>query len=246
MALFFEILTLFPEVVEPYLSASILGRAVAAGLVGFKVTNIRDFALDRHQVVDDKPYGGGDGMLMKPEPLAAAIRRAQPGRVILTSPRGKKFDQEKAAELAGMDRLILVCGRYEGVDQRVIDLLVDEELSIGDFVLTGGELAALAIADATTRLIPGVLGGADSSLEDSFSQGLLEHPHYTRPPEFEGLAVPEILLSGDHGRIRAWRRRESLRATLLKRPELLATADLDDADRSELDDLRAEMEDSSR
>ena len=224
--MFFEILTLFPEAVEGYLDASILGRARKGGLVTVKVTNIRDFALDRHQVADDRPYGGGDGMLMKPEPLAAAIRQALPGRVLLTSPRGVPFDQAEAGRLAGMERVILVCGRYEGVDQRVIDLLVDQEISLGDYVLTGGELAALAVIDATVRLIPGVLGGELSSAQDSFSRGLLEHPHYTRPREFEGLAVPEVLLSGDHERIRRWRGRESVRVTLDNRPELLEKLDL--------------------
>ena len=229
--MFFEILTLFPEAVEGYLEASILGRARKEGLVRVEVTNIRDFALDKHQVTDDRPYGGGDGMLMKPEPLAAAIRRALPGRVMLTSPRGRPFDQAKARELTREDKVILVCGRYEGVDQRVIDLLVDEEISIGDYVLTGGEIAALAVIDATVRLIPGVLGGEDSSEEDSFSRGLLEHPHYTRPREFEGLEVPEVLLSGDHARIRRWRDRESVRVTLANRPELLDKVRLTEEER---------------
>jgi len=230
--MFFEILTLFPESMEGYLGASILGRARDKGLVRVKITNIRDYALDKHQVTDDRPYGGGDGMLMKPEPLAAAIRQALPGRVLLTSPRGVPFNQARAGSLTGYDKVILVCGRYEGVDQRVIDLLVDEEISIGDYVLTGGELAALAIIDATARLIPGVLGGEDSSAEDSFSQGLLEHSHYTRPREFEGLEVPEILLSGDHARIRSWRRMDSLRTTLANRPELLDSADLTEEERT--------------
>ncbi len=229
--MFFEILTLFPEAVEGYLEASILGRARKEGLVRVEVTNIRDFALDKHQVTDDRPYGGGDGMLMKPEPLAAAIRQALPGRVLLTSPRGGPFDQAQARELTGLDKVILVCGRYEGVDQRVIDLLVDQEISVGDYVLTGGEIAALAIIDATARLIPGVLGGDDSNAEDSFSRGLLEHPHYTRPREFEGLEVPEVLLSGDHARIRRWRDQESVRVTLANRPELLDKVELTEEER---------------
>ena len=224
--MFFEILTLFPESVEGYLDSSILGRARKAGLVRVEVVNIRDFAHDKHQVADDRPYGGGEGMLMKPEPLAAVIRAALPGRVLLTSPRGRPLDQAKAEELAGLDKVILVCGRYEGVDQRVIDLLVDEEISIGDYVLTGGELAALAVIDATARFIPGVLGADGSKDRDSFSQGLLEHPHYTRPREFEGLEVPPVLLSGDHARIERWRRRESIRTTLANRPELLEKAGL--------------------
>ena len=228
--MFFEILTLFPEALEGYLATSIVGRAIKAGRVEARVTNIRDFALDKHQVTDDRPYGGGDGMLMKPEPLAAAIRQALPGRVVLTSPRGRPLSQAGARRLAQEKRLILVCGRYEGVDQRVIDSLVDEELSIGDYVLTGGELAALVIVDATVRLLPGVLGSEGSCRDDSFSQGLLEHPHYTRPQVFEGREVPEVLLSGDHARIERWRRRESLRVTLTNRPDLLDRAELSRAD----------------
>ncbi len=236
----FEILTLFPEALEGYLSASILGRAQKAGLVQVKVTDIRRFAVDRHHTADDRPFGGGDGMVMKPEPLAAAIRQAQPGWVILTSPRGRRFDQPRAAKLAALEKIILVCGRYEGVDQRVVDLLVDEEVSIGDYVLTGGELAAMVIVDATVRMIPGVLGGDGSSEEDSFSQGLLEYPHYTRPRVFEGLEVPEVLLSGDHARVARWRRRQSLRLTLRRRPELLARVSLSDEERQWLAEVKAE------
>jgi len=238
----FEILTLFPEAVKGYLETSILARARRAGLVEARLTNIRDFARDKHQTADDRPFGGGQGMVMKPGPLCAAIRSVLPGRVILTSPRGRSFDQAKAEELARLDKLILVCGRYEGVDQRVIDLLVDEEISVGDYVLTGGELAALTILDATARLLPGVLGGQDSSQEESFGDGLLEYPHYTRPRLFEGLAVPEALISGDHQRIRDWRRRESLRLTLLRRPELLDRATLSQRDRDWLAEMAAELE----
>ncbi|MBI4799155.1 MAG: tRNA (guanosine(37)-N1)-methyltransferase TrmD, partial [Desulfarculus sp.] len=223
----FDIVTLLPEVCQAYCQASILGRAVKAGLIEVRLTNPRDFAPDRHRTVDDLPYGGGDGMVMMPGPLVAALEGLKPGppaRVILLSPRGRPFDQAKARELASLERLVLVCGRYEGVDERVRQLAVDEELSLGDFVLCGGELAALAVLEAVSRLLPGVLGGADSAGADSFSDGLLEHPHYTRPPEFRGLTVPEVLLSGHHGAIARWRRKESIRRTLLARPELLAVA----------------------
>lgn len=225
----FDIVTLLPEVCQAYCQASILGRALKAGLIETRLTNPRDFAPDRHRTVDDVPYGGGDGMVMMPGPLVAALeslRDGPPARVILLSPQGRPFDQAKARELSGLERLVLVCGRYEGVDERVRQLAVDEELSLGDFVLCGGELAALAVLEAVSRLIPGVLGGADSAGADSFSDGLLEHPHYTRPPEFRGLAVPEVLLSGHHGAIARWRRKESIRRTLLARPDLLAAADL--------------------
>lgn len=238
--MFFEILTLLPEAMEGYLAASILGRAQAAGLVEIRVTNIREFATGKHRTADDRPYGGGNGMVMKPEPLAKAIRAALPGRVVLTSPRGRPFDQAKARELAGVDKLILVCGRYEGVDQRLIDLLVDEEISVGDYVLTGGELPALIVLDATARLIPGVLGGEGSAGEDSFSEGLLEYPHYTRPRVFEDRLTPQVLLSGDHESIRRWRRRESLWLTLQRRPELLAQAALTEEDERLLAELKAE------
>lgn len=228
----FDIVTLLPEVCQAYCQASILGRAVKAGLIEVRLTNPRDFAPDRHRTVDDLPYGGGDGMVMMPGPLVAALEGLKPGppaRVILLSPRGQPLDQAKARQLAGLERLVLVCGRYEGVDERVRQLAVDEELSLGDFVLCGGELAALAVLEAVSRLLPGVLGGADSAGADSFSDGLLEHPHYTRPPEFRGLTVPEVLLSGHHGAIARWRRKESIRRTLLARPELLAAADLTSA-----------------
>ena len=238
----FEILTLFPEALEGYLASSILGRAQAAGLVEVRVTNIRDFATDKHRTADDRPYGGGAGMVMKPEPLAKAIRKALPGRVVLASPKGRPFDQAKAGELAEQGKLILVCGRYEGVDQRLIDLLVDEEVSVGDYVLTGGELPALIILDATARLIPGVVGGENAVGEDSFSEGLLEYPHYTRPRLFENRQTPPVLLSGDHECIRRWRRRESLRLTLQRRPELLAQAALTEEDEHLLAELKAESE----
>lgn len=239
----FDILTLLPEVCRAYLQASILGRAQQAGLITVRLVNVRDFANDRHRTVDDSPYGGGDGMVMKVEPLVAALEslpgRPQP-RIILMSPTGRLLDQELAAELAGLERLVLICGRYEGVDERVRALAVDQEISLGDFVLSGGELPALAVVDAVSRLVPGVLGGEDSAVRDSFSDGLLEHPHYTRPPEFRGLAVPEVLLSGNHAAIARWRRKESLRRTWRRRPELLAGRELSRADREMLAEVQAE------
>jgi tRNA (guanine37-N1)-methyltransferase len=221
-----EILTLFPRMVAAPLEESILGKARDKGLLRVQVTDIREFAEGRHRVTDDIPYGGGAGMVMKPEPLVAAIEAAkkrQPGaHVVLMSPQGRRFDQQKAVELSQRDALILVCGRYEGVDERVMGW-VDEELSLGDFVLTGGELAALAVVDAVARLIPGVLGNELSAQSESFAgEGLLEGPQYTRPPEFRGLKVPDVLLSGDHGKIAQWRREQALARTKERRPDLLA------------------------
>jgi tRNA (guanine37-N1)-methyltransferase len=230
-----EILTLFPRMCEGYLAESILGKARESGLVEARVTDIREHAEGRHRVADDAPYGGGAGMVMKPEPLTSAIEAARarvPGALaVLTSPRGVRFEQGLARRFAEHGRLILVCGRYEGVDERVMRA-VDMEVSIGDFVLTGGELAALCVADAAARLVPGVLGNDASAGAESFAgeEGLLEHPHYTRPPEFRGVKVPEVLLSGDHRRIERWRRRESLRATRERRPDLFARLHLSERD----------------
>ena len=217
-----EVLTLFPRMVAAPLEESILGKARAAGLLRVQVTDIREFAEGKHRVTDDVPYGGGAGMVMKPEPLVAAIESAKQrdpsARVVLMSPQGRKFDQRVAQELPA--ELILVCGRYEGVDERVMDW-IDDEISVGDFVLTGGELAALAIIDTMARLVPGVLGNAESALSESFTEGLLEGPQYTRPPEFRGRKVPEVLLSGDHAKIAAWRREQALQRTRARRPDLL-------------------------
>lgn len=241
----FDILTLLPEVCTAYVKASILGRAQKAGLIEVRMTNIRDFAFDRHRTVDDAPYGGGNGMVMKVEPLVAALEslagKPRP-RIVLMAPQGRPFDQAMAAELAGLERLVIICGRYEGIDERVRSLAVDQEISLGDFVLSGGELPALAVVDAVSRLIPGVLGGECSAAADSFSDGLLEHPHYTRPPEFRGLGVPEVLTSGNHGAIERWRRKESLRRTLVKRPELLDKAPLSPEDHKLLAEIRGEMD----
>jgi tRNA (guanine37-N1)-methyltransferase len=229
-----EILTLFPRMCAGYLEESILGKARESGILEVRVTDIRDHAPGKHRVTDDAPYGGGAGMVMKPEPLTEAIEAARarlPGaRVVLTSPRGIRFDQELARGFAEHGKLILACGRYEGVDERVMKA-VDMEISLGDFVLTGGELAALCVVDAAARLVPGVLGNEASAGAESFApDGLLEHPHFTRPPEYRGMKVPEVLLSGDHRRIERWRRREALRATRERRPDLWARLSLGEDD----------------
>ena len=218
-----DILTLFPGMFRGPFDESIVRRAIESGLLQIDVHNIRDFAEGRHKVVDDYPYGGGAGMVMKPEPIFAAVeslRRAN-SRLVLMSAQGRTFDQAAAERLSHVDHLVLLCGHYEGVDERVIDHLVDEELSIGDYVLTGGELAAMVVCDAVVRLIPGVLGAEESAQEESFADGLLEYPQYTRPPDFRGWEVPEVLLSGNHAVIAAWRRAQSLLRTLRRRPELL-------------------------
>lgn len=244
----FDILTLFPALLDGPFSESILGKAIDKGLLQVKAHNLRDWAEGRHQVTDDTPYGGGDGMVMKVDPVARAVaelKQQQPqSRVLLMSPQGKTFCQSDAERLSKEPGLIFICGRYEGYDER-IRTLVDEELSLGDFVLTGGELAAATIIDATARFIPGVLGAAGSALTDSFSDGLLEYPQYTRPAEFEGMKVPEVLASGNHKLIAEWRRREQLRRTLLRRPELLDTAPLSEQDLSVLEELRTELEEGA-
>lgn len=231
----FEVLTLFPGMFQGPFGESILRRGIDRGLIEVNCRNIRDYAAGRHRVTDDAPFGGGAGMVMKPEPLAGAIeaaRRELPGgRVILTSPRGRRFDDAAARRLAGEEALIFVCGRYEGIDERVRSLLIDEEVSLGDFVLTGGEIAAMAIIDAVSRFIPGVLGCDASSHGDSFGDGLLEYPQYTRPEVFRGIRVPDVLLSGNHAEIARWRRRESLVETAMSRPDLLEQAALTEEDR---------------
>lgn len=229
-----DLLTLFPEFFASPLSQSMLQRAQAQGLVSYRVVNLRDYTTDKHQVTDDRPFGGGPGMVMKIEPLVAAIRAAREAdpktRVILMGPSGTRFDQAKAKELAGHSHLLLICGHYEGVDDRV-HFYIDEELSIGDYILTGGEIPALVVADAVTRLLPGVLGGEGSTEEESFQEGLLEYPHYTRPRMFEGHEVPQVLLEGDHQRIAQWRRQQALARTVRRRPDLLAQTVLSNADR---------------
>ena len=226
----FDIFTLFPEVFPSYLEASILHRAQEMGRLEVAVHNIRDWALDKHQVTDEPPYGGGGGMVMKPEPIFAAVEDILGEHpecpVILMTPQGKLLDQERAERLSSFPRLGLIAGHYEGVDERVREHLVTDELSIGDYVLTGGELAAMVVIDAVTRLVPGVLGDPDGPWDDSHASGLLEYPHYTRPPEFRNWEVPEILLSGDHARVARWRREQALLRTWQRRPDLLKTAQL--------------------
>jgi len=220
-------LTLFPELIEPSLKTSLLGKATARGLMQFGVTQIRDFATNKHRTVDETPYGGGEGMLLRVDVLHSAwksIVHESPGRrrrTLLLSPQGRHLTQVKAQELLGFDELILVCGHYEGVDERFIELCVDEEISIGDYVLTGGELPALVVADVVTRLVPGVVGNEASISEDSLEQGLLKYPQYTRPRVYEGLEVPEVLLGGNHQEIARWRQQQRLERTRLKRPDLL-------------------------
>ncbi len=241
-----DVLTLFPEMFTGPFGASILKRAQDGGVVRLNVVNIRDFAPGKRRITDEYPYGGGAGMVMKVEPLANAIEHCLEGLpprsvpVILMSPQGERFDQEMAKGLAGEERLILICGHYEGVDERVRGLHVTREVSIGDYVLTGGELPAMVVVDAVARLLPGALGDEQSAVEDSFYSGLLEYPQYTRPPEFRGLAVPEILISGHHEKIRVWRRREALRRTLERRPDLLETAPLTAEDLRLLAEIRTE------
>ena len=240
----FDIFTLFPEVFGPYLEASIMQRARQNGLLEVYLHNIRDWTTDKHHVTDDLPYGGGGGMVMKPDPIFTAVESvlgAPPAcPLILLTPQGRLFTQAVAEELSAHPRLALLCGRYEGVDERVREHLVTDEISIGDYVLSGGELPALAVVDAVTRLIPGALGDPDGAWDDSHATGLLEYPHYTRPPEFRGWSVPEILLSGDHARIARWRREQSLLRTWLRRPDLLEKADLSPKDRQFLASLESE------
>ncbi len=237
----FDVLTLFPEMLTAYLQQGVLGRAIKKGLVDVNLINIRDFAKGTHKTTDDRPYGGGEGMVMKPGPICRALKSVDrvDGRslVILLCPQGKLFDQSIAWEMSGWDQLILVCGRYEGVDERIKLTCIDMELSIGDYILSGGELGAMVIVDAVSRLIPGVLGGERSNLEDSFEDGLLEYPQYTRPRVFQDKPVPEILLSGNHEKIRVWRREESLKRTLEKRPDLLKQAKLTPEDKAILAEL---------
>lgn len=229
-----DVLTIFPEMFSGYLREGMLSRAMKKGLVEIRLVNIRDFARGPHKTTDDRPYGGGEGMVMKAGPIFRALkslpRSGDRSGVILLSPQGEPFDQEKAWELSTWDQVILVCGRYEGVDERIRLTCIDRELSIGDYVLTGGELAAMVVMDAVIRLVPGVLGGERSNLEDSFEGGLLEYPQYTRPRVFQDLEVPSVLLSGNHERVRRWRREESLRRTLERRPDLLEKASLSEED----------------
>lgn len=235
-----DIVSIFPEALEPLLAVSIIGRARERGLVEIRLRDLRDFTSDRHRQVDDVSYGGGPGMVMKPEPFFAAVESltvdGTKPHIVLTSPQGRRFEQRDAERLAREKHLIVLCGRYEGVDERVPLGLGAEELSIGDYVLTGGELAALVIVDAAVRLVHGVVGDERSVAAESFTGGLLDYPHYTRPAEFRGLRVPDVLLTGHHDQIRRWRRREQLRRTLARRPDLIASETLSDEDRMLLRD----------
>jgi len=241
----FSIITIFPGIFDAYLNEGILKRALHKRLIEVEVHNLRDYTEDKHRSVDDYPYGGGSGMVMKPEPFFSSVETLYPDaagrRVILLSPAGKKFDQEMAVELSKEERsLVFLCGRYEAIDERVRTSLADDEMSIGDYVLTGGEMPALVIIDAVSRLIPGVLGDEHSAEVESLTWGILDYPHYTRPPTFRGLHAPEVLLSGNHGDILRWRRKEALRRTLWRRPELLATSELGDEDKKLLNEIKEE------
>ncbi len=250
MALRIDILTLFPEMFEGPgpLSSSMIGRARAAGQVDIRIRNIRDWTHDRHRVADDTPYGGGAGMVMKPEPLVEAIEtvRREGGagnsrsKVVYLTPAGELFNQAVARRFAQLDHLILICGHYEGIDERVRDLAIDEEVSIGDYVLTGGELPAMVVTDAVVRLLPGVLGNPDSARQESFMDHILDYPVYTRPEEFRGVRVPAVLLSGHHAQIQRWRRKMALKRTAERRPDLLERAALTPEDRLLLDEIRKE------
>ena len=244
-----DIITIFPAMVEAALAEGVVGRARAKGLVDVRARDLRDYTDDRHRIVDDVPYGGGPGMVMKPEPLFRAVEaitgeRGAPSAVILMTPQGRLFDHAEAERLSHLERIIVICGRYEGVDERVAQALVTDEISIGDYVLTGGELPALVVVDAVVRLQPGVVGDAASVDADSFVRGTLDHPHYTRPAVFRGMAVPDVLVSGHHAEIERWRRRERVRRTLERRPDLLARTELSVEDRWELENFQ-ESDDES-
>lgn len=238
-----DLITIFPAMIEAALAEGVIGRARTRGDLDIRVRDLREYADDRHRVVDDVPYGGGPGMVMKPEPLFRAVEavtaeRGRPAAVVLMTPQGRRLDHAEAVRLAALERFVVICGRYEGVDERVTEALVTDEISIGDYVLTGGELAALVLVDAVARLVPGVVGDAASVEGDSFVRGLLDHPHYTRPAEFRGMAVPDVLVSGHHGEIERWRRLERLRRTWVRRPELLEAAALTAEERRELVELK--------
>lgn len=246
----FDIFTILPEVFPPYLESSMLLRARQRGLIDVRVHNIREYTHDKHHTTDDTPYGGGGGMVMKPEPVFEAVESVlgigagqaspRPVPVILLTPQGRVFNQRLAEELSHYERIALLSGRYEGVDERIREHLVTDEISVGDYVLTGGELPALLMIDAIARLIPGVLGDPDGAQDDSHAMGLLEYPHYTRPPEFRGWGVPDILLSGDHAKIEKWRREQALLRTWKRRPDLLDKADLSKSDQNYLEGLKKE------
>ena len=254
-AMQFEVFTLLPEIFPPYLESSILQRARHKGLIDVRVHNIRDYTHDRHHTTDDTPYGGGGGMVMKPEPVFEAVEtvlglEAEPSQppvipVILLTPQGRVFTQRVAEELSRYARIALLCGRYEGVDERIREHLVTDEISIGDYVLTGGELPALIIIDAVSRLLPGVLGDPTGAEDDSHSMGLLEYPHYTKPAEFRGWKVPDVLASGNHAKIEKWRREQALTRTFYKRPDMLEEAELSDKERKFVESLKSKVQEKS-
>ncbi|HQN05021.1 MAG TPA: tRNA (guanosine(37)-N1)-methyltransferase TrmD [Anaerolineaceae bacterium] len=242
----FDVFTVLPELFSPYLQASILQKAIERALLSVQVHDIRAYTHDRHHVTDDAPYGGGGGMVMKPEPIFEAVESVLGASfdcpLIYLSPQGKPFTTQMAMELAAVSRIALLCGRYEGIDERVLEHLVTEQVSVGDFVVTGGELPALMVIDAVARFLPGVLGDPDGAVDDSFSNGLLEYPHYTRPPEFRGWGVPDVLLSGNHAEIARWRHEQSIIRTLANRPDLLEQFSLTEEDRSLLQKFKVNGE----
>jgi tRNA (guanine37-N1)-methyltransferase len=249
----FEVFTLLPDIFPPYLESSILQRARQRGRVEVRIHNIRDYTHDRHHTTDDTPYGGGGGMVMKPEPVFEALETvleissgARPGLpIILLTPQGRVFTQRVAEELSRHERIALLCGRYEGVDERIREHLVTDEISVGDYVLTGGELPALLVIDAVSRLIPGVLGDPTGAQDDSHSMGLLEYPHYTKPAQFRGWKVPDILLSGDHGKIEKWRREQALIRTFKKRPDMIEKAELSNEEKKIIERLKSNVNEES-
>ncbi len=242
----FDVLTIFPGIFASPLAESLLKKALDRNLIQVRIKDLRDFTRDKHRMTDDYPYGGGVGMVMKPEPIIRAVeeikKEAPEAQAVLLTPQGKRLDQKLAREMSGHKHWILVCGRYEGVDERVLMAAIDRGISIGDYILTGGEIPALVVIDAVSRHIPGFLGCEQSVEEDSFSQGLLKHPQYTRPPVYRGMAVPEVLLSGHHAQIERWRRQESLRKTFLQRPDLLEKVSLSEEDKAFLGELKAQEE----
>jgi len=242
----FDVFTIFPEVFDPYIHTSILQRARINGIINIQIHNIRDWSQDKHHTTDDTPFGGGGGMVMKPEPIFSAVEGIAEGQpscpVILMSPQGQRLSYELASKFSREERVFIMCGRYEGVDERVCEHLVTDEISIGDYVLSGGELPALVLIEAITRLLPGALGDPDGAVDDSFAKGLLEYPHYTRPAEFRGWCAPEILMSGNHKEITLWRKRQALLRTLQKRPDLLESAQLDAMDKKLLLEMAEKKE----
>ncbi len=242
----FDIITIFPEIFRGVFEFGIIRRAVEAGLIEIKIHDLRDYTHDRHRQVDDRPFGGGAGMVMKPEPLFRAVEAithsATDVSTVLLSPQGRLFDQRIAEEFAANERVVLICGRYEGVDERVVEHLANDEVSIGDYVLSGGEIAAMIVVDAVTRLIPGALGCDQSAEHESFSAGLLDYPHYTRPAEYRGMKVPDVLVGGNHAQIERFRRRRSIKKTLQRRPDLIESRATDDAERQEIEEILKEID----